>query len=196
MGRISQQFLLVGAAVLLSIGILLIIATSSPAAESKCYESAKAFWIDHPGKHAYWHAVGGSKCWDEHAGRTRHGSPRIALPTPRARPAIRMAELIPQGRARGIEPVAMQTMPENRALAFEETFAAVPGPFSWSDEQVIASERLLVWSWKRFLAESMARAERVRERWLPSSESPSDGSKSGSSRNTDPVRESSRAGSE
>lgn len=140
---------------LLAIGILLILATSSPAAD--CYQSPKAFWAEHPGRHAYWHNVDGRKCWDGHAGHRR----RTTTPAPRPRPA---STQLPARAQPTFSPAEREILEENRWLSFDGTFSVFPQPWFWTDAQVILSERLMTHGWKRFLCDSIARAARARDR--------------------------------
>lgn len=159
MDRLFTTLTTIAVLTLLAIGILLILATSSPAAD--CYQSPKAFWAEHPGRHAYWHNVNGAKCWDGRPGKRRAAT---HVPPPRPRPASTQLPARPQATYQPSASEMRAIQEESRWLSFDGTFSVFPQPWFWTDAQVILSERLMTHGWKRFLCDSIARAARARDR--------------------------------
>lgn len=152
---------------------------------SECYGSARAFWANNPGKHAYWHNMDNGRCWDDRAGHGRHAARRIAS-APRVKDISHNEERPDSNQlGRGPIPLVEPGRASSSASPIWDAFSQMREPSSWTDDEVTASERLLVWSWKRFLEDSIARAETVRGRWQQSPPPLSGETKSHVGHNTD-----------
>lgn len=116
-----------------------------------CYASPRQFRSAHPGQHAYYRLIDGRKCWTSEQGRRSRLTWRT--PSPQPRPAV---SYFPS-------PTPQRVAPSR----FDETFSALPSWDDWPQAKAFFSQELIVQAWRHWLAESMARAGRVRERWQP-----------------------------
>lgn len=157
-------------------------------AKADCYPNARMFWAAGHRGHAYWHMDNGRKCWDGKAGHLRRPAFRLAgQPTPRPRPPVGIVSqlTIRQDQATQQPRVSASPMPS----IFEQAFSVFPDWRDRPDADAFFSQQLMVKFWRQWLAESMARADQIRERLGLYPSRPEVVTPGRGARNTGPARE-------
>jgi hypothetical protein len=139
---------------IIAVGFLLLAGWSISKAE--CLHSAQEVWDAHPGSHATWSTRDDGRCW---YAVHKHKRREARLPVPRPKPAV-----LSDGHVASADPIA--------GAAFADRWAPADQFADDQPGQRVSLDHLQIYGWRLWLAESVAKAELLRERFPPSQSPP------------------------